>query len=169
MNKSYTLNERYYNSFLEEQKLLFTNKLKNIIEDINLKETYDYILDFIENEEEPIETLYSGAKALKIEGNEEYEKILITCRECNEKDVLDILSLEDKIYSIKIIDKICHRNLSIHFNENLDGIVLSYKFLDEHKYILIRNYEIIVDKLNDYDYVLWLLTVIGDTLFEFEY
>lgn len=169
MNNSYTLDERYFFSFLKEKQLLFENKIKGIIEDINLKELYNYILDLINNsEDESIETLYGGDKAFKISAYEEYEEILIYSKECNEEDILELLSLEDKVYSIKIIERICHRNLSIHFDENVNNIVFSYRFIDEHKYILMRNYKILVDKLNDYDYVLWLLSVIGDFLFEFE-
>lgn len=164
----YTLIDRNYTSFLEEVETLFTEKIKNIIEDINLKETYDLIEDLIKSaDKNRIQTFSSGNKFLKIIETDDDKEMLISCRKCNEEDVIELLDTVNTIYTLKIVDRICHQGLSIHFDETASNILFSYKFLDEHKYVLMNNYKIISDTLNNYNYILWLLSIVGDTLFEF--
>lgn len=165
---AYTLIDRNYNSFLEEVELLFIEKIKNIIEDINLKETYDFVETLIKDDESKNRIIFSsGNKFLKLIETAIDNEILICCKKCNEEDIIELLDSTNPIYTLKIVDRICYRGLSIHFDENASNIMFSYKFLEEHKYVLIKNYKIITDTFNDYNYILWLLSIVGDTLFEF--
>lgn len=172
MEQIYNLTDRVYISFENEVQELFLKKIKFIIEAMNFKHTYDTVLDFLTNNEKDeiennIEILYSGAKALRFDGNNEYEHILVAIAENIDNEIVNILDIDNEIYGLKIIDRICHKNLSIYFDEEQENILFSFRFLDEHKYILIKDSKIVKDTSNDFYHILWLISVIGDCLFEF--
>lgn len=165
----YTLVSKNYLTFLEGVESLFLEKFKNIVDDLNLKEMYNDVISFIENaSSENIEILYDDKKALKLTYENEYQEILISCRECIEDDILKILDTSETIYSILITDRICHNGFNVHFDEHVKNIVLSRKFLGEHNYTLIKDNRIVSDSLKDFNHILWLLSIIGDYLYEFE-
>lgn len=172
----YTLIDKNYTSFVNEVETLFIDKIKNIIEDINLKETYNHIEDLIKNaDNKQKQTFSNNNEFLTLIEFDEDREILISCNECNEEDIIELLDTDSQIYSLKLIDRICHQGLSIHFDKTSSHIIFSSKFFPgEHKYILMNNYQIIEDTfisksndLNGYTYILWLLSLVGDALFEF--
>ena len=174
MPGKYTLSDTIYKKYLQDVKELFTSKLLNLIEEIPLKDVYDYILGCLETfEESELETLYDGRKALKFCNDNEWEEFLITANEKIDDVISDVLKTDKQIYSIKIADRVYKYNVDtvIYFDESCEIVLISERFIDNHKYILIKDKKIVEYSTNEFDdwsYYLLILSVMGDLLFDFE-
>jgi len=173
MSVKYTLSDTIYKKYLEEVKELFVSKLFHLIEEIPLKEVHDDIIECLETfEESDIEILFDGKKALKYCNDNEWGEFLITANEKIDDTISEILKTDKQIYSIKIVDRYYkyHVNTVIYFDEACETILFSDRFIDNHKYILIKNKKIVEYSTNEFDdlsYYLLILSVMGDLLFDF--
>lgn len=168
MEKVYNLADKTYVSFENEVEQLFLDKIKFITEVMDFKDTYDSVLEYLDDSDKneiQVETLYSGAKALRFNGSNDYECVLLgVCENISDK-YINRLNIDKPVYGLKIIDRICHKNLHIYFDEEQKNILFSFS-LDE-QYILIKNFKMVKCTSNDFSHILWLLSVIGDCMFEF--
>lgn len=174
MSVKYTLSDTIYKKYLQEVKELFMSKLFNLIEELPLKEAYDHIINSLNTiEESELETLYNGQKALKFLNDNEWEEFLITADEKIDDVISEILKTDKPIYSIKISDRYYKYNVNtvIYFDEDCETVLFSDRFIDNHKYIFIKNKKIVeysTHEFDDWSYNLLILSVMGDLLFDFE-
>lgn len=169
----YTLYDRYYNVFVRETENLFVKKIKELFDDVKLKQTYDYIqnkLSYDSNNYE-IVNIMENLKGIQMLGEKPYEELVLSCRECIEKDIISLFeNTTEPIYTLKIVDRIWYKGLSVHFDKSERNIVLSYKSIDSLQYILLKDYKIIEDTFyqDEYKYILLILSFVFDFLYEFE-
>lgn len=169
----YTLLDRYYKVFKDETERLFVEKIKNIFKDVKLKETYEFIQNQVSNNSGNYELVdtFNGLKGIRIKNNNSYEELIVSCTVCIEEDIKELFkSFANDIYTIKIVDRIWYKGLSVHFNKSEQYIVLSYKLVDSLQYILLKDYTIIENTFlqDEYKYILIILCYMFDYLYQFE-
>lgn len=175
MIKEYTLINRYYNNYIKEKEELFLEKINMLLCDLDFSSAHDYIKSVINNEVEgyDFKLLENNKRYLVFTSEDGSDSVYIRTIDSNEKNIEKMLKITNNPEDLKgiiFIDNTQNSNshLEIYIDNYMDNIIFKKESLSGIKMIHIKNKrEIITDTLDNYEYILWALSAIGDIFFEF--
>lgn len=174
MNKTYTLSEKYLEEYKIKKEQLFIDNLVGLLEDLRFSEFFNHISDAIEGKDDFFNVVDIGDKKylkLLFEGYGDRGICLrpIAETESLHLDIVNHLDNTKNIKGIRISDQINSYKLNIYCSDDLNTIILNINDVEKTKSLFIKNKNKIVNCNNeDFDYELWLLSTIGDCMYDFE-
>lgn len=174
MKNKYTLSKRYQLTYLNRKEKNFIETIINMLTDIDFNQLYDFVTELIDGEYGECDYKYFGNKKylkMTFDDNDETNIYVrpIYSNEENIKYIKQYYSLDNEIRGLRIADHITSFNLEIYADYTLTNIVFNSDATCENKNLIIKDkHNIIYNNFNDLDYIVWIISVVGDYLFEFE-
>lgn len=174
MKNEYTLVEKYYSKYQENKEKNFINVILDMLADIEFEYLHQFVDELIQSKNEGCEFQVFGDKNyLKLSFDDCDRQNLyirpINNAECNMSYIKEYYKLDEEIKGVRIADHISSFNLEIYADSSLDNVVFNTNATGEHKNLLITNKsKIRYNNFDDFDYIIWLVSILGDYLFEFE-
>lgn len=174
MNKPYTLNEKYLKEYKRKKEQLFIDNIVGLLEDLRFSEFYNHVYNAIESKNVfyNFENL-NGKTYLKLLFDEYGDRGIalrpIFKNKSLSADIEKYLDDNKNINGIRVSDQINSYRLNIYCSDDLNTIILDCDDTGRNKTLIIKNKkEIINCNFEDFDYELWLLSTIGDYMYDFE-
>lgn len=173
MLKKYTLRERYVEGYKKKKEELFIDNCITLLEDINFSNLHKHISEAIEKNDENynfeninshtyLSILFSeyNDRGLYLKPTTQDDKFII--------DAKEKLNYEYDLKGIRVFDRINDYQFNVYCSDDLNVVAITKYDVHGYRALMIRDKsKILGDEFGDFDYELWILSAIGDALYEF--